>query len=95
MTLAGVCPSRQPRPPQACQPTPSPSSAGQAIAHVWNLEEMGFNSLLTRMLQQYDMKPVLTRPEHHWFPDHRTYIEVNVDIHIFNYVARRALHQIM
>lgn len=65
------------------------------MAHVKNADDLGLGMILRKILTDYDMKPVLTRPQHEWYTDNRTYIECDVDVHIFNQFARRAWHSLM
>jgi hypothetical protein len=46
-----------------------------------------------RLLRNYNGKPLLTRPQQRVYlaPDH-SYLEIDVDVHAWAYVARRALH---
>lgn len=89
------------------------------ISNFLDIADMNLNSTVTRLLNDYNMKPILTRPQHHFFTDGSTYFEVgkhlhsrriissflfckcfragsitgqiDVDIHTFGYVARKAL----
>ncbi len=55
-----------------------------------NPHELGLGMLLGKIVAEYDMKPVLTRPEHCWFTDRKTYIECDVDVQQVNQFSRRA-----
>jgi hypothetical protein len=61
------------------------------MANVMNVGELNLGSALRRLLNEYNMKPVLTRPQHRFFTDHKTYFEIDVDVHSFGYLARKGL----
>ncbi len=63
----------------------------QAIINVLNCADLNFSSALSRLINEYNMKPVLTRPQHRFFTDGATYFEIDVDVHTFGYVARKGL----
>ena len=44
-----------------------------------------------RLLLNYNDKPLLTRPQHRFYSG-PGYLEVDVDIHAYAYLARKALH---
>eukprot|EP00047_Mylnosiga_fluctuans_P007037 m.250698 g.250698 ORF g.250698 m.250698 type:complete len:367 (+) comp16857_c0_seq1:142-1242(+) len=67
----------------------------KAILNVLNAAELNFSSALASLINQYNMKPILTRPQHRFFTDYKTYFELDVDIHIFGYVGRRGLFMLM
>lgn len=63
------------------------------IPHVTNLDEWAKESGLSgaeqRLLHKYNDKPLLTKPQHHFYsgPD---YFEVDLDVHAYAYLARKA-----
>lgn len=61
------------------------------MANLLNASQLGVGSALSRLLAEYNMKPVLTRPQHRFFTDLRTYFEIDVDVHSFGYLARKGL----
>ncbi len=65
------------------------------MGHLRNPEDLGLNFVLRKVVTEYDMKPVLTRPQHFWFTDRKTYIECDIDIHQFNQLGRRTFYGFM
>ncbi|KAL6780874.1 hypothetical protein ACKKBG_A08815 [Auxenochlorella protothecoides x Auxenochlorella symbiontica] len=65
------------------------------IPHVANPEEWASAAPLSRyeskLLSSYADKPILSRPQHHFFSTSR-YMEIDLDIHCYAYLARKALH---
>ena len=61
----------------------------KGMANFLNPEEVELNFALRKLLIEYNMKPVLTRPQHSFHTDGRSYFEVDLDVHIFGYVARK------
>ncbi len=61
------------------------------MANLLNASECSLGMVLKKLLIEYNMKPVLTRPQHRFYSDRKTYFEVDVDIHQFAYIARKAI----
>ena len=61
------------------------------MMNLLNREECGLGFALNKMLTQFNMKPVLTRPQHRFYTDLTSYFEIDVDIHQFPYLGRMAL----
>ncbi|CAD7696376.1 unnamed protein product [Ostreobium quekettii] len=63
------------------------------IPRVVNLEEWTANAPLSKteahLVHNYNMKPLLTRPQHS-FHHGPSYLEVDLDVHAYGYLARRA-----
>jgi hypothetical protein len=59
------------------------------IPNVVNPADIGMNWMLTTLINTYNQKPFLTRPQHVWYTDHKTYVEVDIDVHIFGYPSRK------
>jgi hypothetical protein len=63
--------------------------AGQGMGNFLNPDQCQLGFALRKLLTEYNMKPVLTRPQHRFYTDHRTYFEAVIDVHQFSYVCRR------
>ncbi len=61
------------------------------MANLLNPAECSLGFTLKKLLVEYNMKPVLTRPQHRFYTNNATYLEIDVDVHIFGYVARKGL----
>ena len=61
--------------------TPVSLVCSQMISNFLDIADMNLNSTVTRLLNDYNMKPILTRPQHHFFTDGSTYFEVNKRLH--------------
>ncbi len=54
-----------------------------------NPEQCNFPGLLRKLIAEYNMKPLLTRPQHTFHTDGRTYFEADIDVHLFGFIGRR------
>lgn len=54
-----------------------------------NGDELDLGSTLSTVLKNYNAKPFLTGPKYHNFHEGKGYLEVDVDIHRFCYLARK------
>lgn len=64
------------------------------VPRIVNVEEWAAKGPLsateTKLLGTYNDKPLLTRPQQHFFSGHN-YLEVDLDVHAYAFLARKAL----
>ena len=61
------------------------------MVNVLNTPDLDLGFALRRLMTEYNMRPILTRPQHHFHTDNVNYFEIDIDVHVFSYVARKGL----
>jgi len=67
----------------------------KAIPKICNASEVDLGAFLGGMLARYNAKPFLTGPKYHTFYQGPNYIECDVDIHRYQFMARKVVGEFM
>eukprot|EP00456_Euglypha_rotunda_P079922 TRINITY_DN77100_c0_g1_i1.p1 TRINITY_DN77100_c0_g1~~TRINITY_DN77100_c0_g1_i1.p1 ORF type:complete len:136 (-),score=21.46 TRINITY_DN77100_c0_g1_i1:10-417(-) len=61
-----------------------------------NLKEVApqLNATVKALAERYNGKPFLSRPQHRFYRPEKSYLSVDLDVHIFSYLARMAFYSV-